>query len=198
MQKKRKCDHRNRSWVMAFKDSRRVQGGSYPTSQRVQVASRNWKRPRKRFSLGVSTVSSALAEILMWIWLYRLYNLYTNWMCTMWNLYTFFLSSHGACIKTDHISGHKTCLSKFKRSMLSAHRGIKLKLQRKIARKIPKYLEIKQRMCMHVKTFQLCPTLQSYGLYVACQAPLSMGFSRQEHWSGLPYSPPGDRLNPGI
>ena len=27
---------------------------------------------------------------------------------------------------------------------------------------------------------------------VACQAPLSMGFSRQEYWSGLPYPPPGD------
>ena len=27
---------------------------------------------------------------------------------------------------------------------------------------------------------------------VACQAPLSMGFSRQEQWSGLPCPPPGD------
>ena len=27
---------------------------------------------------------------------------------------------------------------------------------------------------------------------VACQAPLSMGFSRREYWSGLPCSPPGD------
>ena len=33
---------------------------------------------------------------------------------------------------------------------------------------------------------------------VAHQAPLSMGFSRQEYWSGLPYPPPGDLLNPGI
>ena len=33
---------------------------------------------------------------------------------------------------------------------------------------------------------------------VACQAPLSMGFSRQEHWSGLPYSPSGDLPDPGI
>ena len=33
---------------------------------------------------------------------------------------------------------------------------------------------------------------------VACQAPLSMGFSRQEHWSGLPCPPPGDRLDPGV
>ena len=32
----------------------------------------------------------------------------------------------------------------------------------------------------------------------AHQAPPSQGFSRQEHWSGLPCSPPGDLPNPGI
>ena len=33
---------------------------------------------------------------------------------------------------------------------------------------------------------------------VACQAPLSMGFSKQEYWSRLPFSPPGDLYDPGI
>ena len=33
---------------------------------------------------------------------------------------------------------------------------------------------------------------------VARQAPLSMGFSRQEYWSGVPCPPPGDLPNPGI
>ena len=33
---------------------------------------------------------------------------------------------------------------------------------------------------------------------VAHQAPLSMGFSRQEYWSGLPCPPPGDLPKPGI
>ena len=33
---------------------------------------------------------------------------------------------------------------------------------------------------------------------VARQAPLSMGFSRQEYWSGLPCPPPGDLPNPDI
>ena len=33
---------------------------------------------------------------------------------------------------------------------------------------------------------------------VACQAPLSLGCSRQEYWSGLPCSPPGDPPNLGI
>ena len=30
----------------------------------------------------------------------------------------------------------------------------------------------------------------------SCQAPLSMGFSRQEDWSGLPCAPPGDLPDP--
>ena len=33
---------------------------------------------------------------------------------------------------------------------------------------------------------------------VACQAPLFMGLSRQEYWSGLPCPPPGDLPNTGI
>ena len=33
---------------------------------------------------------------------------------------------------------------------------------------------------------------------VACQAPLSMGFPRQEYWNGLPFPSPGDLPNPGI
>ena len=33
---------------------------------------------------------------------------------------------------------------------------------------------------------------------VALQAPLSIGFSRQEPWSGFPFPPPGDLSNPEI
>ena len=33
---------------------------------------------------------------------------------------------------------------------------------------------------------------------VACQAPLSVGFPRQEYWSGLPFPSPGDLPDPGI
>ena len=33
---------------------------------------------------------------------------------------------------------------------------------------------------------------------VVCQTPLSMGFSRQEYWSGLPFPSPGDLPHPGI
>ena len=33
---------------------------------------------------------------------------------------------------------------------------------------------------------------------VACQAPLSMGFSKQEYWSGVPFPSPGHLPNPGM
>ena len=42
-----------------------------------------------------------------------------------------------------------------------------------------------------------CPTLAT-PWSVACQAPLSMGFYRQEYWSGLPFPSPEDLPDPGI
>ena len=44
---------------------------------------------------------------------------------------------------------------------------------------------------------KLCPTLATPWT-VARHAPLSMGFSRQEYWSGLPFPSPRDLPNPGI
>ena len=44
---------------------------------------------------------------------------------------------------------------------------------------------------------QLCPT-HCDPQTVACQAPLSVGFSSQEYWNGLPCSPPGGLPNSGI
>ena len=44
---------------------------------------------------------------------------------------------------------------------------------------------------------QSCPALCD-SIDLAPQAPLSMGFSRQEHWSGFPCPPPGDLPHPGI
>ena len=42
-----------------------------------------------------------------------------------------------------------------------------------------------------------CPTL-GIPWTIACQAPLSVGFSRQEYWCGLPCLLPGDLPDPGI
>ena len=49
-------------------------------------------------------------------------------------------------------------------------------------------------MLSHFRGVQLIATVWN----VAHQAPLSMGFPRQEYWSGLPCLPPGDLPNPGI
>ena len=51
--------------------------------------------------------------------------------------------------------------------------------------------------CMRSKLLS-CVRLFATPWTAACQAPLSMGFSRQEYWSGLPCPPPGDLPNPGI
>ena len=44
----------------------------------------------------------------------------------------------------------------------------------------------------------MCPTLFETPWTVAHRAPLSMGFPRQESWSGLPFPSPGDLPNPGV
>ena len=49
---------------------------------------------------------------------------------------------------------------------------------------------------MHAKSLQLCPTLYD-PMVCSPQAPLSMGLSRREYWSGLPCPPPGDLPDPG-
>ena len=62
-------------------------------------------------------------------------------------------------------------------------------------------------MCVGAKTLQPCPTLcdlmdcslpgsSVHGILL--QASLSMGFSSQEYWNGLPCPPPGDLPNPGV
>ena len=48
------------------------------------------------------------------------------------------------------------------------------------------------------KLLQSCLTLFETLWTVACQASLSMGFSRQAYWSGFPCLPPGDLSDPGI
>ena len=50
-------------------------------------------------------------------------------------------------------------------------------------------------VCVHAQSSN---TLQAHGLNIACQAPLSMGFSRQEYWSGLPLPTLEDLPDPGI
>ena len=52
------------------------------------------------------------------------------------------------------------------------------------------------RILSSVLVAQSCPTFCNPWT-VAHQAPLTMGFSRQDYWSRLPFPPPGDLPNPG-
>ena len=54
--------------------------------------------------------------------------------------------------------------------------------------KIRSMLETMLLLLSHFSHVQLCVTPQT----AACQAPPSLGFSRQEHWSGLPFLSPMD------
>ena len=64
----------------------------------------------------------------------------------------------------------------------------------------PAYCEAQLQTCIHtVLSPSVMPdSLPPYGLYVVHQAPLSVGVSRQGHWSGLPFPSPGELTNPGI
>ena len=61
-----------------------------------------------------------------------------------------------------------------------------------------------QQMVMFITCYWCCLVAKSHGrsfcdtVGIARQAPLSMGFSRQEYWSQLPFASPGDLPNPGI
>ena len=58
----------------------------------------------------------------------------------------------------------------------------------------PAYLTYMQSAAAAAKSLQSCLIIWT----IACLAPLSVAFSRQEYWSGLPFLPPGDLPDPGI
>ena len=56
-------------------------------------------------------------------------------------------------------------------------------------------------MCLYVSMYVICSVVSDCIVTpwtVAHQAPLSMEFSRQEYWSGLPFPFPGDLPFPGV
>ena len=81
-------------------------------------------------------------------------------------------------------------------------KGKRLKLLSQIHRKS---LVKRNKNSIHkrISCFSLIQLLSHVRLFarlwtIAPQAPLSMGFSRQEYWSGWPFSSPGDLPHPGI
>ena len=66
-----------------------------------------------------------------------------------------------------------------------------------MAQRVPEYAHPARPVKGKTILAQLCPTL-CHPMVCNHQAALSMGFSRQEHWTGLPCPPPEDLLDPGI
>ena len=65
-------------------------------------------------------------------------------------------------------------------------------MQKKVFFSILKFIHIHSFCVSHFSHVQLLTPWT-----VACQAPLSVGFSRQEYWSGLPFPSPEDLSDPG-
>ena len=66
---------------------------------------------------------------------------------------------------------------------------------------MPSFLQLQgvSRIPLKVKVKPLSRVQRFATPWIAAyQAPLSMGFSRQEYWSGLPFPSPGDLPDPGI
>ena len=66
--------------------------------------------------------------------------------------------------------------------------------ERRVLLPVPLKVTTGEKGSVSLSPIQLFETLWT----VAHQAPLSMGFSRQEYWSGLPFCSPRDLPNPGI
>ena len=106
----------------------------------------------------------------------------------------------------DYLKPPKTCFKRLKRTITGAHTGLGLiSVPRRLGEKSHNsqgnkqsaykvYVSVKERTCLPLRCVQLFVTPWT----VARQAPLSMGFSRQEYWSRLPFPPPRDLLHPGI
>ena len=61
------------------------------------------------------------------------------------------------------------------------------------------FMFVQRAMCLGVCSVASVMSRLFAALWtVALQAPLSMEFSRQEYWSGLPFPTPGDLPDPGI
>ena len=94
---------------------------------------------------------------------------------------------HGCSLNCPEVKGCSIIFSPFK---------INVKLRKKNS-----LLSLDMFVCsdlsVKVKFPQLCPTLCGCVDCVARQDSLSMEFSRQEYWSGLPVFSPGDLLDPG-
>ena len=110
------------------------------------------------------------------------------------------IGSRPACLSTSH-AFHCPCLRHLSTPVRSSllpgpcGPGLESGLQQPMSgRGIGDAMKCHEPVCSVSQAYLTLATLQT----LARQAPLSMGFSRQEYWNGLPRLPPGNLPNPGI
>ena len=82
--------------------------------------------------------------------------------------------------------------------LLSLYKHKKLRMNIKMFKAIyPIKISLELSLHVHAQSLWSCLTFYS-PMYPGHQSPLSMGFSRQENWKGVPGPPPGDFSNPGM
>ena len=94
--------------------------------------------------------------------------------------------AHDSATKQQHPQGELQKLAALPPLYLGLH-SIMTPIARETQKGLVKWSEVAQS----------CPTLCN-PMVATYQAPPSMGFSRQEYWSGLPFPSPGDLPDPGI
>ena len=106
------------------------------------------------------------------------------------HLYTFFQNLTFCIEYSSTTVGKQLILSNTKVEFLRVYKSVFVKLRGSKVKHCF-FLKVKVKSLSCVQLFATPWT----GVY---QAPPSMGFSRQEYWSGLPFPSPGDLPNPGI
>ena len=123
----------------------------------------------------------------------------------MYYTYKMFRMVPGRCVRVSHQFSHYE-KSELEKGGVRLYENNKLYSRSKL-QKVHIYIHImdKKRQDKYTKMWAMIPFEYWVVIIffvtpwtVACQAPLSMGFPRQEHWSGLPFPPPGDLPHPGI
>ena len=97
----------------------------------------------------------------------------------------------GRFFTTELLGKPKSWFKKKKKTKIDKLLAILRKKKKAQMNKIINERKKKVKLLSHLQLFVTPWT-------VAYQGPLSMGFSRQEYWSGLPFPSPGDLPNPGI
>ena len=110
----------------------------------------------------------------------------------------FFAAEDGEALYSQQKQDREMAVVQIMHSYLIAKFRLKLKEEGKTTipfrydlNQIPYDYTVKVKSLSHVQLFAIPWT-------VVYQASLSMGFSRQEYWSGLPFPSPGDLRDPGI